>query len=245
MDWTFGIALLIGFAPVFIMMDMVLKNYTYPRVENPFFRDTTFFGLFAVGIFEGAVIAFAINVLGLLDSSLAILYMIAMALVELMAIVVVMNLRRFRGKSDSIFYGYGMGLGMAGGMATGFTYLIMMAGSVDAGFPVDSMSIVFAAILSVAMTLIFGSSGCNIGEGIARHLPMQFVMQASIPLIAFNMVFAILPTVGGALYVIALIALVAIGAFFFRKNLFINLPQIVREVLAMNGEKRDDIPKSR
>ena len=245
MDWTFGIALLVGFAPVFLLMDMVLKNYTLPRVDRPFFRDTTFFGMFTVGIIEGAVIAFAINILGLLDSSMALIYMVLMAFVELMAMIVVMNLRRFRGKSDSIFYGYGLGLGVAGGMATGFAYLMMMAGSVDAGFPVDWTSVIFALIMSIGMAMIFGSSGCIIGEGIARHLPMQFMMQAAIPLIAFNMVFSVLPGAAGVIYIAALIAMVIIGLIFFRRNLMMNLPAIVREVLKMNGEKRDDIPKSR
>ena len=246
MDWTFGIALLIGFAPVFIMMDTVLKNYTYPRVENPFFKDTSFFGMFTVGIIEGAVIAYAIWILGLLDSQIAIVYMIMMALIELMAMVVVMNLRRFRGKSDSIFYGYGLGLGMAGGMSSGFVYLLMMAASVEGDVATIDISVIINAILiSVAMTLIFGSSGTNIGEGIARHIPMQFVMQAAIPLVAFNMLFAALPASGGIIYIAILIAMVAIGALFFYRNLFVNLPRIIREVLKMNGEKRDDLPKSR
>ncbi len=246
MDWTFGIALLIGFVPVFIMMDTVMKNYTYPRVENPFFKDTTFFGLFTVGIVEGALIAVMINFFGLLESPLAIIFMIMVAFIELMAMVVVLNLKRFRGKSDSIFYGYGLGLGMAGGMASGFVYLILMtAQSSEGEFGFDATTAVISVILSFAMTLIFGSSGTNIGEGIARHIPMQFVMQAAIPLVAFNMIFAILPSTGGIVYIAALIFMLGIGAFFFYRNLMVNLPAIIREVLKMNGEKRDDIPKAR
>ena len=246
MDWTFGIALLIGFVPVFIMMDTVMKNYTYPRVENPFFKDTTFFGLFTVGIVEGALIAVMINFFGLLESPLAIIFMIMVAFIELMAMVVVLNLRRFRGKSDSIFYGYGLGLGMAGGMASGFVYLILMTAQASEGeFGFDATTAVISVILSFAMTLIFGSSGTNIGEGIARHIPMQFVMQAAIPLVAFNMIFAILPSTGGIVYIAALIFMLGIGAFFFYRNLMVNLPAIIREVLKMNGEKRDDIPKAR
>ena len=246
MDWTFGIALLIGFVPVFIMMDTVMKNYTYPRVENPFFKDTTFFGLFTVGIVEGALIAVMINFFGLLESPLAIMFMIMVAFIELMAMVVVLNLKRFRGKSDSIFYGYGLGLGMAGGMASGFVYLILMTAQASEGeFGFDATTAVISVILSFAMTLIFGSSGTNIGEGIARHIPMQFVMQAAIPLVAFNMIFAILPSTGGIVYIAALIFMLGIGAFFFYRNLMVNLPAIIREVLKMNGEKRDDIPKAR
>ena len=246
MDWTFGIALLIGFAPVFIAMDTVLKNYTYPRVENPFFKDTSFFGLFTVGIVIGAVVAFAINILGLLDSSLAIIYMIMIAFVELMAMIVVMNLKRFRGKSDSIFYGYGIGLGMAGGMASGFVYLLLMAGTTEeTGVSLDMTNILIAVLISVSMTLIFGASGTTIGEGIARHLPTQYMMQAAIPLVLFNMIFAILPSTGGFVYMAALVAMLVVGAIFFYRNLLVNLPAIVREVLKMNGEKRNDIPKAK
>ena len=241
MDWILGLAMLVAFAPVFLAMDLVLKNYTYPRVENPFFKDSTIFGLFAVGIVEGAVCAFATIFFQLMESQLAIIYMILMALVELMAMIVVMNLKRFRGKSDSIFYGYGLGLGMAAGTAMGFTYVI--ANQME-GFSVEYAAVfLYIILLSVGFTLIYGACGCNIGEGIARHLPMQFLLQAAIPLVAFNMLFAVMWTSSAFMFYILLIAMVAIGAFYFRKCLLINLPQIVREVLWMNGEKRDDIPK--
>ncbi|MBO4356867.1 MAG: hypothetical protein J5813_01690 [Candidatus Methanomethylophilaceae archaeon] len=246
MDWTFGIALLIGFAPVFIMMDMVLKNYTYPRVENPFFQDKSFFGLFTVGIVLGVVMYILIRVFALLDSPLAILYMIIMAVIQIMGMMVVMNLRRFRGKSDSIFYGYGVGLGMAGGMATGFAYTLCMLATSTEGEVVDLPAIAFYIIsLSVSLTLILGACGTNVGEGIARHIPMQFVMQAAIPLIAYNMLLAVMWSSEGIMFYILPIAMILLGAFYFRKCLFINLPTIVREVLKMNGQKRDDIPKSK
>jgi len=241
MDWILGIAMLVAFAPVFLAMDTVLKNYTYPRVENPFFKDSAFFGLFAVGIVEGAVCAFAIIFFKLLESQMAIIFMILMALIELMAIIVVMNLKRFRGKSDSIFYGYGMGLGMAAGMAMGFTYVI--ANNMQ-GFSAEYIPVfIYIVLLSVSFTLIYGACGCNIGEGIARHLPMQFLLQAAIPLVAFNMLFAVMWTSSSFMFYLLLIAMVVVGAFYFYKCLLVNLPQIVREVLWMNGEKRDDIPK--
>ncbi|MBE6528696.1 MAG: hypothetical protein E7Z64_06015 [Thermoplasmata archaeon] len=248
MDWTFGLALLVGFAPVFLMMDWVLKNYTYPRVENPFFRDTTFFGMLTVGIVAGAAMFIFLRVFQILEQPLAIIYMILMAMVELMAMVVIMNLKRFRGNSDSIFYGYGLGLGMAGGMATGFAYILCMViadPEIEANV-VDPFTIaVYVIGLSVSMTLIFGSCGTNIGEGIARHIPMQFVLQAAIPLVAYNMLLAVLWTSEGVMFYVLIIAMVAVGAFYFHKCLFRNLPRIIREVLKMNGQKRDDIPKAR
>ena len=245
MDWIFGIALLVGFAPVFLAMDMVLKNYTYPRVENPFFKDSTFFILFTVGIIIGVILYFVIRFFYLLESPFAIIYMIMMALIELMAMVVVMNLKRFRGKSDSIFYGYGIGLGMGGGFAAGFAYaLCAVASAVDTDVNIPVIAF-YVICLSVSLTLIFGSCGTNVGEGIARHIPLQFVMQASIPLIAYNMLLAVLWTSTGVLFYVILIAMLVLGAFYFHKCLFVNLPRIIREVLKMNGQKRDDIPKAR
>jgi hypothetical protein len=246
MDWTFGIALLVGFAPVFILMDLVLKNYTYPRVDNPFFKDSTFFGMFTVGILEGVGLYFLIRIFYLLESPFAIIFMIMMALIELMAMVVVMNLRRFRGKSDSIFYGYGLGLGMAGGMASGFAYSICMLSTTTEGGIVDVPAVAtYIILLSVSMALIFGSCGTNVGEGIARHLPMQFVLQAAIPLVAYNMLFAVLWSSDTLMFYILLIVMVALSAFYFYKSLFQKLPAIIRDVLKMNGERRDDIPPSR
>jgi len=246
MDWTFGIALLVGFAPVFICMDLVLKNYTYPRVENPFFKDSTFFGMFTVGILLGVGLFFLIRIFNLLESPLAILYLILMAVIELMAMVVVMNLKRFSGNSDSIFYGYGVGLGMSGGMARGFTYSIcMLATTVEGGIVDLPVVAAYIIMLSVSMVLIFSSCGTNIGEGIARHLPMQFVLQAAIPLVAYNMLFAVLWTSTGFMFWVLLVVMVVIGAFYFRRSLFEKLPAIIREVLKMNGVKRDDIPPSR
>jgi hypothetical protein len=244
MDWTFGIALLVGFAPVFIMMDLVMRNYTYPRVENPFFQDRTFFGMFTVGIFEGVGLYFLIRIFYLLESPVAIIYMVIMALIELMAMVIVMNLKRFRGKSDSIFYGYGLGLGMAGGMASGFVYSLCMLATTTEGGMVDVPAVAFYVIcLSLSMTFIFGSCGTNVGEGIARHLPMQYMLQAAIPLVAYNMLFAVLWSSEGIMFYILLLVMVALGAFYFHRSLFQKLPAIIREVLKMNGQRRDDIPK--
>lgn len=244
MDWILGIALLAGFGPALILMDLILKNYTYPRVENPFFKDSTLFGMFTVGIVEGAVLFFAIAALGLLSSTLGILYMILMSIVELMAMLLVMNLKRFRGKSDSIFYGYSLGLGLAASMSAGFVYQICV-NAVTFEVVDYPMLVFYSASIAISLSLIFGACGTNIGEGIARHIPVQFMYQAAIPLVAYNMLLAasFLYT-EGLMYILLLLALLLVGAFYFRRCLFINLPMIVREVLKMNGVKRDDIPKN-
>ena len=120
MDWILGLAMILGIGPALAMMFIGVRNYTYPRVEQPFFSDPTFFGMLVVGMVAGSVLFFAMAVLGFATN---IVLMVLMAIVEVMAMVVVMNLRRFRGKSDSVFYGYALGLGMACGMSTGICFV--------------------------------------------------------------------------------------------------------------------------
>ena len=237
MDFMFGAAMLLGIAPALFFMFLVVRNYTYPRVEQPFFSDPTFFMLFVVGLVAGSILFFALTAFKLATN---IIYMALMAAIEMMAILVVMNLKRFRGVSDSVFYGYALGLGMASGLSTGFCFT--MASIVES---ID-VSIVTLLVISVSLTLILGACGTNVGEGIARNLPMQYVLQGLLPLVAFHMVFTVVlhgGDWGGEIVYYACQALMLVlSAVYFYYNMYVRLPGVVRDVLKMQGIKRDDIP---
>ena len=89
MDLQFGLAMVLGIGPALILMYVILRNYTYPRVEQPFFSDPAFFGLFMVGLVIGSVLFFALTAMRLGGG---LIYMILLAIIEMMAMVVVMNL---------------------------------------------------------------------------------------------------------------------------------------------------------
>ena len=239
MEWIFGVAMVIGIAPALALMFLGVRNYTYPKVEQPFFSDPTFFSMFVVGLVAGAILSFVMWGMGLLGNVVA---MVIFALIEAMVMVVVMNLKRFRGKSDSVFYGYSVGLGLSSGMASGLCfYFLNLVESYDV------QSIVFMVALSVSMAFVFGASGTTVGEGIARHRVMEFALQAMIPLIIYNIILTVLlqgGEMGGmvAYYVCAVVALV-FGAVLYYRTMMLRLPQIVKEVLKMEGKKRDDLPK--
>ena len=57
MDYAMYIAGGVVFVPALLMMYYILRKYTYPAVEDPFFKDSTLFTLFAVGLIEGFVIS--------------------------------------------------------------------------------------------------------------------------------------------------------------------------------------------
>ena len=237
MDWIFGLAMLLGIGPALILMYLGVRNYTYPKVEQPFFSDPTFFIMLVVGMIAGSVLFFAMRVLGF---STNIVYMVLMAVIEVMAMVVVMNLKRFRGKSDSIFYGYALGLGMSCGLATGIVFLVASAiETIDA-------SAVVLVILSVSFSLMLGAVGTTVGEGIARHRVMEFALQAAIPAIIVNILLYVAfqdPASFGVLYYVCLAVMLVVSAYMFYRTMSQRLPQIVREVLKMEGKRRDDIPR--
>ncbi|MBO4797444.1 MAG: hypothetical protein J5494_01545, partial [Candidatus Methanomethylophilaceae archaeon] len=113
MDLVFGLAMILGIGPALALMYLVVREYTYPRVEQPFFSDPAFFGLFIVGLVIGSVLFLALTTFKFASNPI---YMVLFAAVEMMAMLIVMNLKRFRGKSDSVFYGYALGLGMSSGI---------------------------------------------------------------------------------------------------------------------------------
>ncbi|MBR4227311.1 MAG: hypothetical protein IKR86_11235 [Candidatus Methanomethylophilaceae archaeon] len=237
MELLLGLAMVLGIGPALALMYLVVRNYTYPKVEQPFFSDPSFFGLFIIGLIEGSVLYVALNLFKFASNPV---YMVLFAAVELMAMLVVMNLRRFRGKSDSVFYGYAIGLGMSSGLATGICFaLAKFVESIDA-------SAVTIIVISVSLALILGACGTNVGEGIARHLPMQFLLQGLVLLVAYNLLFTVVlqgGELGGEIvYYVCQVLMLLVAAFYFYRIMYVKLPGVVNDVLKMEGKKRGDIP---
>ena len=112
MDITMGLAGAIALGAALVVMYVVLRRYTYPAVEQPFFSDPSLFFLFTIGLIEGTILFVAytyvfpwytVSGLGLI---VAILFGVVTELVKL----VTLNLRRYSGKSDTVFYGFGLGV---------------------------------------------------------------------------------------------------------------------------------------
>ncbi len=246
MDLIFGLAMVIGIGPTLILIYLGVWNYTYPKVEQPFFSDPTFFMLLVVGMIAGSMLFFAFYIMVFASN---VVYMAILAIIEVLVMVVVMNLRRFRGKSDSVFYGYALGLGISCGLTTGIVFLVSGVIS-DADGSIMDPSILVFIFLSVSMSLMLGSCGTTVGEGIARHRMMEFAFQAMIPLIIDNilMTFVIrgVSDEGSViLYYVCVVATLVFSASMYYRTMCLRLPQIMKGVLKMEGKKRDDIPRSR
>ena len=241
MDIILYVAGIMAFAPTLALMYAVLRKYTYPAVEQPFFSDPAFFSLFVVGLVAGTLLFALYTYLDWLN----IIYAVLFAAIQCLVFVAVLNLKRFHGKSDSVFYGYGIGLGL--GCTTAFG-MIFYLGSVivgDGDGAIDITGYVWLFLIAMSYILLLSAIGATIGEGIARLKPIEFALQG----IFVNVVFSIvLVAAYGSVeneivfYGFIIAALVVAVAYFYY-IMYVKLSRVVKEVLKMEGKTRKDVPK--
>jgi hypothetical protein len=235
------VAAVMAFAPTLILMYVVLRNYTYPKVEQPFFSDPTLFGLFAVGLVAGTIMFAAYT---WLDPS-NMIYMIIFAAIQCFALVVVLNLKRFHGKSDSVFYGYGLGLGMGCTMAFGTIYYFsaVILGT-EEGAQIDAAGFVWMFIIALSHLLMISALGTTVGEGVARKRPMEFAVKAIMVNVVYSLVMVTVYNAGNELLLYAgVFVALAVAAVYFYLTLHVRLSRVVKDVLKMEGKSRKDVPR--
>jgi|GEM_PF-236541 len=244
MDVVLYAAGIMAFAPTMLLMYIVLRKYTYPKVEQPFFSDPAFFGLFVVGLISGTLLFAFYTYLNWQN----MFHMVLFAAVQCLFMVVVLNLKRFHGKSDTVFYGYGLGLGMGCAMAFGTLYYLVMLGKIIAdpgGGEMDAMGYVSLFMIAVSHILIISSIGATIGEGVARLRPMEFALQGIFVNVVFSLVLvaAYNNTQNEILFYLCLTVALIVAAVYFYYIMYAKLSRVVRDVLKMEGKKRNDVPK--
>ncbi|AIZ56768.1 hypothetical protein Mpt1_c08920 [Candidatus Methanoplasma termitum] len=235
---------IMAFAPTLILMYAVLRNYTYPKVEQPFFSDPRFFWLFVIGLIAGTFL-FAFNAFLTgrtnMDQLTQLIYRMLFAVIQCLAMVAIINLKRFHGKSDTVFYGYGLGLGVGCTLAFG---TIFISGSlISMGEDVGIPEYAWVVLIGLAYVLIVSAIGTTIGEGIARKRPMEFAMQAILIYAVFNIIiWAAFSADIIALYICLILALI-VAAVYFYYIMHVKLSGVIRDVLRMEGNKRKDVPR--
>lgn len=226
----FYVAGILALAPTLILMYVLLRKYTYPYVERPYFSDPTFFLLFAVGLVAGVVMFLVFSYL--LGNIVAL---VVYSLIQVMVPMVVMNLKRYRGKTDSVFYGLGFGLGAGGSTAVGFIYYIATSAGL-LGESVDLGGWVFLFIVGLSMVFQYAAVGTTVGEAIARHNLMQFGVQAMIYNVVYWIVYSImLMNSDGVFMYLMAAAVLAISVFYLWFSQTKEVAVIVDEVDRQNN----------
>ena len=219
-------------------MYAVLRNYTYPKIEEPFFSDPTLFKIFTVGLFEGTLLFVLYTYLWQLFTVVGLGFVVAIlfgAIIEF-AKLVTLNLKRFSGISDTIFYGFGLGLGLGAAMAFGMIYYWLKG-------ELDVTSTIMVVMLALQYLLLGAANGVVVGEGVARRKPMEFTLQAVLYSAAFHLIIIPFYMETDVIWIkyVALIAASALAVFIFYRAIYRRLPKVVDDVLKMNGKTRNDI----
>lgn len=205
----FYVAAVMAFAPALVLMYVLLRPYTYPKSDYAYFSDPSFFILFSVGLIAG-VIMFLVYTYVMNSVITVIVY----AIVQVMVIVVCMNLKRYRGKSDSIFYGFGFGLGIGATSGTGFIYYLSTMSS-KLGADMGLLDYTFLFVMALSMVFQFSALGTTVGDGIARHEPMQYAIQAMIYNFVYWIVFTLALYNDDALYIYLSAAMCLVISVFY------------------------------
>ena len=238
MDTGLALAALIGLGSALVLMYAVLRNYTYPKIEEPFFSDPTRFKIFTVGLFEGTLLFVLYTYLWQLFTVVGLGFVVAIlfgAIIEF-AKLVTLNLKRFSGISDTIFYGFGLGLGLGAAMAFGMIYYWLKG-------ELDVTSTIMVVMLALQYLLLGAANGVVVGEGVARRKPMEFTLQAVLYSAAFHLIIIPFYMETDVIWIkyVALIAASALAVFIFYRAIYRRLPKVVDDVLKMNGKTRNDI----
>ena len=240
MDYTMVLALAMAAVPALVMFYYVLRGYTYPAVEEPFFKDSTVITLLVVGLIEGFLIAAFYTMFDWTNP----LYGVAFAFIQTVAVLLVLNLRRFHGKSDTVFYGYALGLGQGAGMSYGMISLFINAADGIGGM--DGLSWAVALLFLIMQLCLMSSIGANIGEGVARLRIGEFTMQAMLVNVAGMLLWTFVSTLSGdnnILWVLPAVLMLALGVYYFYRTVYKGLSGVVADVLRLEGRKRGDLPR--
>ena len=153
-----------GFAPAMFLLYFTLRNYTFPRVEKPFFDDRKLFAFLALGVVLGMVIfafeSWGESVAGV-ETVLALV--IGFAVMEELMKLIILNFPRFQKKIDTAFYALSLGLGIGSTVTFANVYVFLL--------DLESVSVLEAGIvafLGLLFVLLHGSTTTMIGVGVAR-----------------------------------------------------------------------------
>ena len=171
MDLVPQTSLFLGIIPALIILYFSLKG------NEGEYKEKTIFISFIIGIIIGFVSAVVrLNTY----YPFAFFYIIIFAFFEQLIKTIILNLRRFHEKRETLFYGLSLGLGFG----SVFTPLLLIQGSALPDADISFMLSV--AIGSFGIILFHGATGAFIGYGIYKGRLMLFLFCCILIQIPFN-----------------------------------------------------------
>ncbi len=174
MDNVMMISGVIGFTPALIILFFILKDYTYPAVEKPYFDDRKVFIFLSFGMIAGSLFFLVESVFG----SASMLYLVLVALLEEMLKFIIFNSRKYSGHIDTTFYAFSFGLGAAAIITFGNIYLAISSSSALLSGSLTFVGIILFIIYGFMISFMWGSTSAIIGLGAAKKEPVHYTIQA-------------------------------------------------------------------
>jgi hypothetical protein len=186
MNYDLYIAGIIGIAPALALMFWTLRDYTYPKVEKPFFNDVRVFLLLAIGMVIGVVMISVQNLFDVSYIASGIVFGLLFAIIWELVKLVFLNMPRLQKRLDTPFYGLALGLGIGAFMGFGAAALTFTSYS-SSNLPVPADTYAVLIIIALQFVLLNGSTTTIIGVGVAKGQPFGYFSQAAMIHIGFKM----------------------------------------------------------
>jgi hypothetical protein len=214
-----------GFGPPLALLYYTMKDYTYPRVQEPFFDDSKIFKFFALGIVLGMVI-FAFEEWGRVVNSgdTLIVLVVLFAIMEEAMKLVILNFPRFQRRVDTAFYGLALGLGIA--MTFTFATVYSSLLGIDNPGPFEMIAY---ALLGLQLVLLHGSTTTLIGIGVVRGDVKGYFVEALLIHLGYSLLMILFFNAIVPLNFIGLGAASAIVVYGYHKIHTLSLPALIKD----------------
>jgi len=226
-----------GFAPAMALMYYTLRDYTFPKVEKPFFDDRKLFAFFALGVVLGMLL-FAFERWGgaIAGAETLLALIMGFALMEELMKLIVLNFPRFQRKVDTAFYGLSLGLGIASTFTFATVYVFIL--DVPNIQPTDTVAIFFLGLLFV---LLHGSTTAIIGVGVARGETKGYFLEALVVHVVFGILyesFFVVELIPSPLNLLGLAGAAAVVTYSYQKVHRQYLPNLVKDAKRLAQKKK-------
>jgi hypothetical protein len=230
---------IIGLSPALILLWFTLRKYDYPFVEKTLFETRKVFLLLAVGIVFGMIVgAFYYSIRFYPELILFLLIAIGFAVFEEIFKFVVLNLKTFQLKFDTVFHGFSLGVGLSSTFVLYHVYYTILQST---SVPITLWIILI--MFSVVMCFTHGCTGCIIGFGAAEGRLWFYFMEAMI--IRIFLIIVMIPVIAGmgdewlwvVSLVVALIASIYVYRYVYKEVIPSAIPETVRRKMRMESRR--------
>jgi hypothetical protein len=229
------VSAIVGFGPPLFLLYYTMRDYTYPRVKEPFFDDSKIFKFFALGIVLGMVI-FALEQWGSFSNTgeTVILMVVIFAILEESMKLVILNFPRFQRRVETAFCGLSMGLGIAMTFTFASVYASLLAIHDPGPGPTEMIGY---SLIGLQFVFLHGSTTTLIGIGVVRGDVKGYFVEALLVHMGYGLLMVLFFEFGSPWDVFGLGAASALVVYEYAKVHRTSLPVLIQDAKRLSLKK--------